>query len=132
MPLYMLSGVYICALCSYTVFGSEVSVWTVVAVVSFPISFLKQCVSVVQVVACLNIGTRCPRHHSEGTQISHEENGSRARARYAWNWRRAGKIYTYVRMAGTRDYYSSSYDLPGGKLAKLVQMALGESAVALA
>jgi hypothetical protein len=41
-------------------------------------------------------------------------------------------IRTYVRMAGTRDYYSSSYDLPGGKLAKLVQMALGESAVALA
>ena len=43
--------------CAVTVFGSEVGVWTVVAVVSFPISFLKQCVSVVQlVVACQNIG----------------------------------------------------------------------------
>ena len=44
-------------LCAVTVFGSEVGVWAVMAVVSFPISFLKQCVSVVQlVVACQNIG----------------------------------------------------------------------------
>ena len=40
-----------------SVFGSEVGVWTLLAILSFPISFLKQCVSVVQlIVACQNIG----------------------------------------------------------------------------
>ena len=43
--------------CAVPVFGYEIGVWTIVAVLSFPISFLKQCVSVVQlVVACQNIG----------------------------------------------------------------------------
>ena len=38
-------------------FGAEVGIWTLLAVICFPISFLKQCVSVVQlVVACQNLG----------------------------------------------------------------------------
>ena len=39
------------------VFGREVGVWQVLAVVTFPISMLKQVVSVIQlIVACKNLG----------------------------------------------------------------------------
>ena len=39
-----------------SVFGYEIGVWTLLALLSFPLSFLKQCVSVAQlIVACLNI-----------------------------------------------------------------------------
>ena len=40
-----------------SLFGAEVGVWTLLAWLCFPISFLKQCVSVIQlIVACQNIG----------------------------------------------------------------------------
>lgn len=43
---------------SVTVLGYEVGVWYIIAGVSLPISFLKQVVSVVQlVVACKNLGS---------------------------------------------------------------------------
>lgn len=40
-----------------SVFGYDIGMWTLMALLSFPFSFLKQCVSVVQlIVACQNIG----------------------------------------------------------------------------
>ena len=46
----------LCVIITVPVLGYEVGVWTLMAVLTFPISFLKQCVSVVQlVVACQNI-----------------------------------------------------------------------------
>jgi CDP-diacylglycerol--inositol 3-phosphatidyltransferase len=42
---------------SIPLFGAEVGIWTLLALVCSPISFLKQCVSIVQlVVACQNLG----------------------------------------------------------------------------
>ena len=39
-----------------SIVGYKVAVWTLVAITTFPLSFLKQCVSVLQlVVACQNI-----------------------------------------------------------------------------
>ncbi len=44
-------------LSTVTVFGYEVGAWHLVAIVTFPVSFLKQVVSVVQlIVASQNIG----------------------------------------------------------------------------
>ena len=63
----------LCLHYAVSLFGYEVGLWAVLAVVSFPISFLKQCVSVLQlIVACQNIAALDVVQRARGTTETHQ------------------------------------------------------------